>query len=245
MAGERHDGRLRMGSGHGRRAGGGPRQEPRGRPLGGVVPHAQGPRLRGRQQEPRHALADERARVLGRPPRVHGPPRSDLRGRGRGGAGRCHRALGEARHNLEVAISVLRANTDVVDAVSDRLLEVAGLVPEQVEGFHLGGRGAEIFDDPRFTDVTGLPRGLCQGPGREGGQPGRAGVVGAWVNATARADYDRPLFIVCSADLAESTNIAGFAKDWEDLPGWGWYNRETNLRGRCCRSRSPSSRTAA
>ncbi|HEX6654679.1 MAG TPA: transketolase, partial [Candidatus Limnocylindria bacterium] len=32
-------------------------------------------------------------------------------------------------------------------------------------------------------------------------------------------------------DLAESTNIAGFAKDWEELPGWGWYNRDTNPRG--------------
>ena len=37
--------------------------------------------------------------------------------------------------------------------------------------------------------------------------------------------------IACSADLAESTNIAGFAKDCEELPGWGWYNRDTNPRG--------------
>jgi transketolase len=54
---------------------------------------------------------------------------------------------------------------------------------------------------------------------------------GSWVNAFAKAEYGRPLFIVCSADLAESTNIAGFAKDFGDMPGWGWYQRDTNPRG--------------
>jgi transketolase len=54
---------------------------------------------------------------------------------------------------------------------------------------------------------------------------------GSWVNAYARAEYGRPLFIVCSADLAESTNIAGFAKDFGEMPGWGWYQRDTNPRG--------------
>jgi transketolase len=137
----------------------------------------------------------------------------------------------QARHNLEVAIGVLRANTEVVDAISDRLVEVAELVPDSVAGFHLGGRGTEIFDDPRWTDVTDYPDSLWKAPGEKVANRAALSSWGAWVNATARAEYDRPLFVVCSADLAESTNIAGFAKDWEDLPGWGWYNRETNLRG--------------
>jgi transketolase len=137
----------------------------------------------------------------------------------------------QSRHNLEVAINVLRDAVDTVDAVSDRLVEVAGLVPDRIEGFHLGGRGTEIFDDPRWTDVTAYPDALWKAPGEKVANRAALASWGAWVNATARADYDRPLFIVCSADLAESTNIAGFAKDWEDLPGWGWYNRETNLRG--------------
>jgi transketolase len=34
-----------------------------------------------------------------------------------------------------------------------------------------------------------------------------------------------------SADLAESTNLAGFAKDFEGTQGWGWYNRDKNTRG--------------
>jgi transketolase len=137
----------------------------------------------------------------------------------------------QARRNLEIAIGVLRSNTDVVDAISDRLVEVAGLVPERVAGFHLGGRGADIFDDPRFTDVSAYPPSMFKAPGEKAANRAALASWGAWVNATARADYDRPLFIVCSADLAESTNIAGFAKDWEDLPGWGWYERSSNLRG--------------
>ena len=137
----------------------------------------------------------------------------------------------QARRNLEVAFGVLRDNHAAVDAVSDRLLELAASVPEQPEGFHLAGRGAEIFDDPRFTDVDAYPASMWKQPGEKA--PNRAALAtwGAWVNATARAEYDRPLVIASSADLAESTNIAGFAKDFEDQPGWGWYNRDTNPRG--------------
>jgi transketolase len=137
----------------------------------------------------------------------------------------------QARNNLEVAINVLRERTDVVDAISDRLVEIAESVPDHVSGFHLGGHGAEIFDDPRFTDVSAYPPSIWKQPGERA--PNRAALAawGAWVNATARAEYDRPLVIASSADLADSTNISGFAKDWEELPGWGWYDRETNPRG--------------
>ncbi|HEU5324665.1 MAG TPA: 1-deoxy-D-xylulose-5-phosphate synthase N-terminal domain-containing protein [Candidatus Limnocylindria bacterium] len=137
----------------------------------------------------------------------------------------------QARRNFEIAFGVLRENAEVVDRITDRLLELAASVPERVEGFTLGGHGAEIFDDPRFTDVSAYPESIWKKPGEKA--PNRAALAawGAWVNATARAEYDRPLVIACSADLAESTNIAGFAKDWEGLPGWGWYNRDTNPRG--------------
>ena len=138
----------------------------------------------------------------------------------------------QARHNFGVAMGVLRANTELVDAISDRLVEVAGLVPDRVEGFNLGGHGAEIFSDRRLTDVHSLPARDVEGTRREGAPTGRRWPPGAsWVNAYAKQEYGRPLFIVCSADLAESTNIAGFAKDFGDMPGWGWYQRDTNPRG--------------
>jgi transketolase len=137
----------------------------------------------------------------------------------------------QARRNFEIAIGVLRSNEATVDAISDRLVELAASVPERVEGFHLGGHGADIFSDPRFTDASAYPESMWKQPGEKA--PNRAALAtwGAWVNATAKAEYDRPLVIACSADLADSTNISGFAKDFGDLPGWGWYNRETNPRG--------------
>ncbi len=137
----------------------------------------------------------------------------------------------QARHNFEVAMGVLRSDTALVDAISDRLVEVAGLVPDTVEGFNLGGHGADIFSDKRLTDVTAYPAAMWKAPGEKA--PNRAALAtwGSWVNAFGKAEYGRPLFIVCSADLAESTNISGFAKDFGEMPGWGWYNRDTNLRG--------------
>jgi transketolase len=139
--------------------------------------------------------------------------------------------LAQAEANLRVAISVLRARTDVVDAISDRLVEIAGTVPDRVEGFNLGGDGARIFADPRITDVRSYPDAMWKQPGEKA--PNRAALAtwGSWVNAFAKAEYGRPLVIACSADLADSTNISGFAKDFGDLPGWGWYDRETNPRG--------------
>ena len=137
----------------------------------------------------------------------------------------------QARHNFEVAMGVLRRDTALVDAISDRLVEVAASVPDQVEGFHLGSGAGELFREGRFTDVSRYPDSLWKQPGEKA--PNRAALAawGAWVNATARAEFDRPLVIACSADLADSTNISGFAKDWGDEPGWGWYNRDTNPRG--------------
>ncbi len=137
----------------------------------------------------------------------------------------------QARRNFEVAVGVLRRNTAVVDAISDRLIEVAKSVPDRVEGFNLDDRGSKIFDDPRITDVTAYPPSIWKQPGENA--PNRAALAawGSWINAFAKAEYGRPLVIACSADLADSTNIAGFAKDFGEMPGWGWYQRDTNPRG--------------
>ncbi|MDF1515398.1 MAG: transketolase, partial [Anaerolineae bacterium] len=48
---------------------------------------------------------------------------------------------------------------------------------------------------------------------------------GAWVNAFGAQKYKRPLFLVCSADLADSTMISGFAKSYGEFAGYGVYER--------------------
>ena len=63
--------------------------------------------------------------------------------------------------------------------------------------------------------------------------PNRAGLAkwGAWVNSFGRKEYGRPLFVAMSADLAESTNIAGFANGHGGEQGWGRFDRNKNHEG--------------
>ncbi|MGD0608624.1 MAG: hypothetical protein ABSA53_34175, partial [Streptosporangiaceae bacterium] len=135
----------------------------------------------------------------------------------------------QATANLRVAMSVLRRDDDLVSWLSDRLLAIAGTVPESVEGFRLGQ--PDVFSDHRLFDVAAYPDSMWKKPGEQA--PNRAGLAawGAYVNSLALRDHGRPLFIAASADLAESTNIAGFGDDFDGVPGTGWYERSANPTG--------------
>ncbi|MDQ2812321.1 MAG: transketolase [Actinomycetota bacterium] len=135
----------------------------------------------------------------------------------------------QAAANLRVAMSVLRRDDELVTWLSDRLLAIADTVPESVAGFRLGS--PEVFCDPRIFDVASYPDSMWKKPGEQA--PNRAGLAawGAYVNSLAVRDYGRPLFIAASADLAESTNIAGFGHDFDGAPGTGWFDRSANPTG--------------
>ncbi len=137
--------------------------------------------------------------------------------------------LAQQRANLEIAMGVLHQVPGLVEEVSDRLLELAASVPAKPSGFNLGDDA--VFRDPRITDYRSYPAEMWKAPGDKA--PNRAALAtwGSWVNSFAKQEYGRPLVIACSADLAESTNIAGFAKGFGEMEGWGWYNRDTNPRG--------------
>ena len=249
LARDRHRGGLGVGAGDARGAGGGARREPGRRPIDGLVQDAQGPRLRQvRQQEPRHAARHELARVLGGAQGVHGAVRRRVRGVDEPAPTDAAEREAQARHNFGVAMGVLRADdATLVDRRQRPAGRGGGTVPDRVEGFHLGGHGAEIFNDPRLTDVTAYPAAMWKQPGEKA--PNRAALAtwGAWVNAyrhepSTAGRSSSP----ARADLAESTNIAGFAKDWRGPAGLGLVQaRHEPARRRCCRSRSPSSPTPA
>ncbi len=137
----------------------------------------------------------------------------------------------QARRNLEVAASVLRSRRDVSDYLSDRLVEIAGTVPDEIPTFFLGSRAKNVFRDDSFFDYEHYPESMWAKPGEK--KPNRAALAtwGSWVNSHARLKDERPLFIAMSADLAESTNIAGFMKGFGEVEGWGWYQRDTNVHG--------------
>ncbi len=134
----------------------------------------------------------------------------------------------QAEANLRIAMSVLRRDEKLVDWLSDRLLEIAATVPAEVEGLRMRPGSAP---GPAIFDFEHYPEAMWRKLGDR--QPNRAALAtwGSYVNAVAKRDFGRPLFIACSADLAESTNIAGFAKPFGEMPGFGNFERDSNPAG--------------
>ena len=132
--------------------------------------------------------------------------------------------------NLNASLDVLRDNDDLVAYLADRLVELGDSVPEEIASFSLPVSRNPLRDESLF-DVTSYPAEMWAKPGSN--EPNRAGFAkwGAYINSYCQAKYGRPLFLVCSADLAGSTNISGFGDAFGDMPNTGWYNRDTNPDG--------------
>ena len=137
----------------------------------------------------------------------------------------------QAKRNLETALSVLRRDPELVRWLSDRLVAIAASVPAEEPALRLGARSADVFTDERLFDPAAYPASMWKAPGASA--PNRAGLAAwaGWVNSTALREYGRPLFVAASADLAESTNLAGFGHGFEGQTGGGWYERDTNPAG--------------
>ena len=136
----------------------------------------------------------------------------------------------EFRANLEVVMSVLRNDQALVDYLADTLVALGDSVPEEIPTFQLAKKGIP-FEDKRLYDFRNYPSDLYATPGTSTANRAALAKWGAWVNAFGAKEYGRPLVIAASADLAESTNIAGFAQAFDDFPGYGWFERNTNPDG--------------
>jgi transketolase len=138
--------------------------------------------------------------------------------------------VAQTRENLTRGLSVLLDHEPTLHYLTDRLAELAAEVPDQLPSFTWDLK-RDPLDDPALTDPAALPDEVFLAPGTKA--PNRKGLstFGAYANAVGRETYGRPLFVVCAADLAESTNIAGFGKDWGSSPGYGWYERDSNPGG--------------
>jgi transketolase len=132
--------------------------------------------------------------------------------------------------NLKAIADVITSDEALVEYLSDRLVELGDSVPEEIPSFRLD-TSKNPWNDPRLWDYKNYPEDLFVKPGNSA--PNRAGLAkwGAWVNTFGKREYGRPLFIAMSADLAESTNIAGFANGYGGEQGWGRYDRNKNLEG--------------
>lgn len=132
--------------------------------------------------------------------------------------------------NIDIVISVLRDNKEVMRFLSDRLLEIGESVPEEISSLKFSRDVNPIYDEAIY-DYKNYPKEIYAKPGEN--LPNRAAFRkwGAWINAYTTKKYGRPLFIALSADLTESTNIDGFGLPFGDFPGLGWFDKEKNLDG--------------
>ena len=132
--------------------------------------------------------------------------------------------------NLKVVADTLRADDDLVDYLADTLVSLGDSVPSDIAALKISVE-RNPWKDPRIYDYENYPKDLYVTPGTSVANRAALAKFGAWINAFGREHYGRPLFIASSADLAESTNIAGFAAKYGDTPGWGRYHRDTNPDG--------------
>lgn len=130
----------------------------------------------------------------------------------------------EFKANLRAVIDVLRKDQALVDYLAGRLVELGDSIPDSIAGFRLGARG-NPFEDGKLFDYRGYPEDLYVKPGTSIANRAALSKWGAWINSYGAEKYDRPIFLAASADLADSTNISGFAKGYGDFKGYGWYER--------------------
>jgi len=132
--------------------------------------------------------------------------------------------------NLQVVMSVLAKDQALLDYLADTLVAIGESVPVEMPSLKLGAKG-NPFQDERLYDYQNYPADLFVKPGASA--PNRAALDkwAAWANAFGAQQYGRPLFLACSADLADSTNISGFGKPYGDFPGYGWWERDGNHDG--------------
>jgi transketolase len=136
----------------------------------------------------------------------------------------------QTRGWFETVFGVLERDRELVAYLADTLVGLGESVPERASGFRLGSK-VNLAEDRSWLDLDKLPEELFVKALSK--SPNRAGFAsfGAWVNAEARKHMDRPLVLAASADLADSTSISGFAKDFGGTKGFGWYERAKNPGG--------------
>ncbi len=136
----------------------------------------------------------------------------------------------QAEKNYQVVMSVIKDDPGFYRYLADRLVEIGETVPEKPSSFRLAP-ARNPWKDPRWTDFKNYPPEIWIKPGEKAPNRQSLALWGSYVNSLARNEYGRPLFIAMSADLAESTNIAGFGKDFGAMKNYGVYDRKENPEG--------------
>ena len=136
----------------------------------------------------------------------------------------------EFKANLNAVIEVLYQDQELVDYLTDTLVEIADSIPNSIKTFRLGKNG-NPFKDKRIYDFKNYPPEIYVKPGEKYANRNALLKWGAWINAFGSENYGQPLVIACSADLCQSTNVSGFGDGFGNFKGYGWYERKGNSKG--------------
>jgi len=131
---------------------------------------------------------------------------------------------------FETVMSLYEKEEGLLDYIADRLVEIAGTVPNEEKIKHKIFEKNPLNDEALF-DYKNYPEAMYLEPGAK--VPNSLGLFnfGSYLNTYCKEKYNRPLFLACSADLAGSTKIAGFAKGWNGAEDFGMYDRNYNPKG--------------
>ena len=132
----------------------------------------------------------------------------------------------QAKLLFNTVFSVMENKQELVDYLADTLMEIGNSVPNELKTCRINAKNPA--QDKNIFNINTLPDELFVKPGEKA--PNRVGFskYASYINSLAEKEYGRPLVIAMSADLADSTNISGFAKGWNGQKNYGLYNRDTN-----------------
>ena len=132
----------------------------------------------------------------------------------------------QAKELFNTVFSVLENNQELVDYLADTLIELGDAVPDEMVNCRVSTKNPA--DDKNIFNINTLPKELFVKPGEKA--PNRIGFskYASYINSIAEKEYGRPLVIAMSADLADSTNISGFAKGWDGREDYGLYDKSSN-----------------
>ncbi len=134
--------------------------------------------------------------------------------------------IDQAISMYETVFQVMSKNTDLVNYLSERLVSLGDSVMDDHEKCSVIPE--KESDYKNLFNVELLPDDIFVAPGTKA--PNRKGFskYASYINTITEERYGRPLILAMSADLADSTNISGFAKGYNGKDDKGMYEKNRN-----------------
>ena len=134
--------------------------------------------------------------------------------------------IDQAKLMFSTVFTVMKNNQEYVDFLADRLVSLGDSVPQEITSCRISKNNSKNYSE--FCDINKLPDKIFVEPGVKA--PNRVGFskYASYLNTSFEKKYGRPLVLAMSADLADSTNISGFAKEYDSEKNKGLYDKTKN-----------------